>query len=263
MTDLLESFDGGILTLKINRPRAHNALTNELIADLIKAASQAKENSEIRCVVLTSVGGAFCIGADAKQIPIDETAELPSRETRIQNLRDAADLSLLLHTMPKPTIAVMPGAAAGGGLSLALACDMRFCLDTATLSTAFSMIGGSGDFGVSYFLPRLVGSAMSRDLLFRSKRITGQQAKDIGLVNEVSSAERFDADAASFVREIANLPTVALGHIKENLIAAQSMPIRDVLDVEARNMVLCMETEDHKIAVKAFLNKQKPDFKGR
>lgn len=263
MSDLIESLEDGVLTLTINRPDSHNALTAELIADLKKAAEAAAHNPDLRCVVLTSVSGAFCIGADAKQIPTDKNAELPSRETRVQDLRDAADLSLLLYTMPKPTIAVIPGAAAGGGLSLALACDMRFCLDTATLSTAFSMIGGSGDFGVSYFLPRLVGSAKARDLLFTSRRITGQQAFEIGLVNEVAPAETFRADAAAFVREIANLPTVAIGHIKRNLISAQTDPIHDVFDLEARNMVLCMETEDHRLAVKAFLAKQKPKFLGR
>lgn len=262
MTDLIETFDAGVLTLSINRPAAHNAMTSELIADLKRAASEAAEDSNVRCVVLTSVGRAFCIGADANQMPTDEAATLPSREERTEDLRRAADLSLLLHRMPKPTIAVMPGAAAGGGLSMALACDMRFCLDKATLSTAFSMIGGSGDFGVSYFLPRLIGDAKARELLFTSRRITGQDAYEMGLVTRVASAENFEAEAAAFVREIANLPTIAIGHIKSNLTAAQSETIEDVLDLEAKNMVLSMETEDHRRAVEAFLKKQKPEFKG-
>eukprot|EP00903_Cladosiphon_okamuranus_P003386 g3384.t1 len=254
MSDLIVSLEDGVFKMAINRPQAHNAMTSELIADMQAAAQDAAENQDVRCVVLTSVGGAFCIGADANQIPVDDDAEVPSRAARIKDLRDAADLSLLLYTMPRPTIAVMPGAAAGGGLSLALACDMRFCLDTATLSTAFSMIGGSGDFGVSYFLPRLIGTAKARDLLFTSRRITGAQALDIGLVNAVAGADTFEADAEAFVREIASLPTVAIGHIKQNLIAAQSESIHDVLDLEAKNMVLSMETEDHKIAVKALTN---------
>lgn len=254
---------GGALTLKINRPHAHNAITDALLEDMKAVAEKAARDPDVRCVVLTSVGDAFCVGADANRIPIGDNAELPSREQRILDLRSAADLSLLLHTMPNPTVAVMPGAAAGGGLSLALACDMRFCLDTATISTAFSRIGGSGDFGVSYFLPLLVGVAKARDLLFRSPRMTGREALDIGLVDEVSSIETFEADGSAFVQEIASLPTVALGHIKQNLIAAQSEPIEQVLDLEARNMVLSMETEDHKRAVKAFLKKEKPDFKGR
>lgn len=263
MPDLIETFEAGVLTLSINRPDAHNAMTSDLIAGLKRATSAAADDSSVRCVVLTSVGRAFCIGADANQIPTDETANLPSREERTDDLRRAADLSLLLHMMPKPTIAVMPGAAAGGGLSLALACDMRFCLDTATLSTAFSMIGGSGDFGVSYFLPRLIGEAKARELLFTSRRISGQDAYDMGLVNRVASAENFDAQAAEFVRQIADLPTIAIGHIKSNLIAAQSQSIEEVLDLEAKNMVLSMETEDHRVAVDAFLKKQKPEFKGR
>lgn len=263
MSDLIDNLDGGVLTLTINRPKAHNALTTELIDQMKQVAGVAAEDPAVRCVVLTAVGGTFCIGADANQIPTDPDAKLPTREKRIQDLRDAADLSLLLHTMPKPTIAIMPGAAAGGGLALALACDMRFCLDTTTISTAFSRIGGSGDFGVSYFLPRLIGDAKARDLLFTSRRITGQQAYELGLVDKVASAETFQADAAAFVQEIAALPTIAIGHIKQNLIAAQTEPIEAVLDLEAKHMVLSMETEDHRSAVKAFLSKQKPNFKGR
>lgn len=263
MTDLIEAQEGGVLTLKINRPEAHNALTSDLIKNMTRAARAASANPDVRCVVVTSVGKAFCIGADANDIPIENTEDRPSREQKIVDLRTAADLSLLLHTMAKPTIAVIPGAAAGGGLSIALACDLRFCLDTATLSTAFSMIGGSGDFGVSYFLPRLVGGAKSRELLFTSERMTGQQAHKIGLVNEIASADTFETVAAEYVQKIASLPTIAIGHIKQNLISAQIDPLHQVLDLEARNMVLSMETEDHKIAVKAFLNKEKPNFTGR
>jgi len=263
MSDLIDSFEAGVLTLTINRPSAHNAMTSALIEDLKKAARAAASDPDVRCVVLTSSSGAFCIGADANDIQTDPDAGLPPRETRIEDLRRAADLSLLFYTMPKPTIAVMPGAAAGGGLALALACDMRFCLDTATLSTAFSMIGGSGDFGVSYFLPRLIGDAKARELLFTSRRITGQDAYEMGLVTRVVSADAFEAEAAAFVQEIANLPTIAIGHIKSNLIAAHTEPIEGVLDIEAENMVLSMETEDHGRAVEAFLKKQKPEFKGR
>lgn len=263
MSDLIESFEEGVLTLTINRPSAHNAMTSALIEDLKQAARAGASDPDVRCVVLTSSSGAFCIGADANDIPTDPEAGSPPRETRIKDLRRAADLSLLLYTMPKPTIAVMPGAAAGGGLALALACDMRFCLDTATLSTAFSMIGGSGDFGASYFLPRLIGDAKARELLFTSRRITGQDAYEMGLVTRVASADAFEAEAVAFVQEIANLPTIAIGHIKSNLIASHTEPIEDVLDIEAKNMVLSMETEDHRRAVEAFLKKQKPDFLGR
>lgn len=263
MSDLIQSLENGILTLTINRPQAKNAITTRLIDEMKQAIGQAAENPEVRCLVLTGAGGVFCVGADANEIPTDKNAPVPSHEMRVRDLRAAADLSLLLHRIPKPTIAVISGPAAGGGFSLATACDMRFCLDTATLSTAFSMIGGSGDFGVSYFLPRLIGVAKARDLLFTSRRIKGQEAFEIGLVDAVASKETFEADAATFIREIANLPTIALGHIKENLFAALSDPVEKVLDKEAENMVLCMETDDHRNAVKSFLKKEKPTFQGR
>lgn len=262
MNDLLEYFDKGILTLTINRPERRNAITVELIEYMKQAITKAGENPSVRCIVITATGNAFCVGADAGEIPTEVTAA-PPRKERVSDLRACSELSRLLYTVKKPTIAVMPGAAAGGGLGIALACDMRFCLDTATLSTAFSMIGGSGDFGVSYFLPRLVGIAKARELLFFSNRLTGQQAYEMGLVTRAVPKETFKEEAEAFVREIAALPTVALGYIKQNLNGSEYMPIEELLDLETENMVHCLETEDHINAVKAFVNKSKPVFNGR
>lgn len=229
---------------------------------MMQAINTARLDPDVRCIVITATGNTFCVGADASQIPTD-TNVTPSREERIRDLRETAELSRLLYTVPKPTIAVMPGAAAGGGLGIALACDMRFCLDSATLNTAFSMIGGSGDFGVSYFLPRLVGIGKARELLFLSTRLKGKQAYDIGLVTRIAPKETFKEEANLFVKEISQLPTIALGHIKQNLNGSQYMPLEELLDFETKNMVLCLETEDHINAVKAFVSKSAPNFKGR
>jgi 2-(1,2-epoxy-1,2-dihydrophenyl)acetyl-CoA isomerase len=165
--------------------------------------------------------------------------------------------------MPKPTLAIIPGAAAGAGLSLALACDLRFCLDTAKITTAFSKIGASGDYGGSYFLPYLVGAAKARELYFTADVISGTEAFAMGLVNKVASADAFEAESKAYAQTLANLPTVAVGYMKKNLNTAQNGTLADVFDREAMHMMRCFMTEDHKAAAKAFVEKKPPVFHGR
>ncbi len=173
------------------------------------------------------------------------------------------ELSRLFHEMAKPTLAIIPGPAAGAGLSLALACDLRFALDTAKITTAFSKIGASGDYGGSYFLPYLVGAAKARELYFTADVITGQQAYEMGLVSKVASADTFEAESRAYAEYLASLPTTAIGYMKKNLNMAQHGALSDVLDLEATHMVRSMMTEDHKLAAQAFVNKELPAFKGR
>jgi 2-(1,2-epoxy-1,2-dihydrophenyl)acetyl-CoA isomerase len=165
--------------------------------------------------------------------------------------------------MPKPTLAVIPGPAAGAGLSLALACDLRIAVDTAKFTTAFSKIGLSGDYGGSYFLPYLVGAAKARELYFTADIVSAQEALAIGLVNKVIPAVSFEAEAAAYAQRLANLPTVALGYMKKNLNAAQHGSLHDVLDLEAMHMIRTFMTDDHKGAARAFVEKRPPEFKGR
>ena len=153
MSELTEAFEDGVLTLTMNRPKARNAMSGDMMAAMHEAIPRAAVDQEVRCVVLTGAGGAFCAGGDVKGFASDAGSNesvskaAPSLETRVQSLRQGMELSRLLHVMPKPTLAIIPGPAAGAGLSLALACDMRFCLDTAKITTAFSKIGASGEYG--------------------------------------------------------------------------------------------------------------------
>ncbi len=271
MSELLEDFEDGVLTLTMNRPEARNAMGGDMMPKMEEAVRRAADDPEVRCLVLTGAGGAFCAGGDVKGFAArgsgggegSGSSTPPSLETRVQGLRQGMELSRQLHVMPKPTLAVIPGPAAGAGLSLALACDMRFCLDTAKITTAFMKIGASGDYGGSFFLTQLVGAAKARELYFTSDVISGQQAYDLGIMTKVASADTFEAEAKAYAKHLASLPTVAIGYMKKNLNAAQTGNLSDVFDLEAAHMMRCFETEDHKSAALAFVNKEAPVFNGR
>ena len=269
MSDLLEDFEDGVLTLTMNRPEARNAMSGSMMVALREAVWRAADDPQVRCLVLTGSGRAFCAGGDVKGFASDAGSErrssgnAPSYETLVQGLRQGMEISKQLNVMPKPTLAVIPGPAAGAGLSLALACDLRFCLDTAKITTAFSKIGASGDYGGSYFLPQLVGAAKARELYFTADVISGQEAYELGIVTKVAGANTFEAESKEYATYLASLPTVALGYMKKNLNAGQNATLSDVFDLEAGHMMRTFMTEDHKAAAIAFVNKQQPVFKGK
>jgi 2-(1,2-epoxy-1,2-dihydrophenyl)acetyl-CoA isomerase len=278
MTDhLIETRTDGIATLTMNRPKARNAMSGEMMAALSEALPRLAADQSVRVVVLTGAGGAFCAGGDVKGFASEASSAKASGsasagksegggfnlEQRVQGLRTGMELSRWLHEMPKPTLAVIPGPAAGAGLSLALACDLRIAADTAKLTTAFSKVGLSGDYGGSYFLPYLVGAAKARELYFTADVISGQQAFEMGLVNKVAPADQLESEAQAFATHLAGLPTIAVGYMKKNLNAAQHGSLSDVMDLEAMHMIRTFMTEDHKGAAQAFVEKRAPQFEGR
>ena len=268
MSELLESLEDGVLTLTINRPQAYNTLSLSVSDALYQALVRAQDNPDVRCIVLTGTGGIFCAGGDVGDqaegnIGGDETDPETAHNAMVKTIRNGMEMSRLLHEIPKPTLAVICGAAAGAGLALALACDLRICLDTAKLTTAFAKLGLSGDSGGTYFLPQLVGTAKARELYFLSDVITGSEAYELGLVTKVVSAETFEEEALAYAKRLASMPTVALGYMKENFNAAKHVPLREAFDLEAENIVRSMATEDHKAAATAFMKKEKVEFKGR
>jgi 2-(1,2-epoxy-1,2-dihydrophenyl)acetyl-CoA isomerase len=267
---LLETVEDGVATLTMNRPEARNALSGEMGAALSEAVARLAADTKVRVVVLTGAGGAFCAGGDVKGFAADTSRGAavgqgtgPSVEQRVSGLRRGMEVVKLLHEMPKPTLAVIPGPAAGAGLSLALACDLRIAADHAKLTTAFSKVGLAGDYGGTYFLSHLVGAAKARELYFTADVITGAEALRLGIVNKSVPAEDLPAVAADYARYLAGLPTVAIGYMKRNLNVADHATLSEVLDLEAQNMVRTMMTEDHKAASAAFVEKRAPVFAGR
>jgi 2-(1,2-epoxy-1,2-dihydrophenyl)acetyl-CoA isomerase len=267
---LIETFEDGVATLTMNRPEARNALTGEMGSALSAAVRRCALDPQVRVIVLTGAGGAFCAGGDVKGFAADTSRGAapgqgsgPSIEQRIAGLRAGMEVVKWLHEAPKPTLAVIPGPAAGAGLSLALACDLRIALDTAKLTTAFSKVGLAGDYGGSWFLSQLVGAAKARELYFMADVITGAEAAALGIVNKAVSADELPAVAAAYAKRLAGLPTVAIGYMKRNLNVAAHSTLSEVLDLEATHMVRTMMTADHAAAAKAFVEKRAPEFAGR
>ena len=165
--------------------------------------------------------------------------------------------------MPKPTIASLPGAAAGAGLSLALACDLRIMSSKAFMTTAFAKVGFSGDYGGTYFMTQLIGSAKARELYFLSSRVGAEEALNLGLTNWICDPEELESKTMEIAKELANGPAVAYRYMKENLNRAMAGEVDECMDLEASHHIHCGQTEDHKNAVKAFVEKTEPVFKGR
>lgn len=257
---------GGVATVTLNRPERMNSLTQEMLSALPGHLQELAADPEVRAVVLTGAGDrAFSAGADLAPPgaagPADRSEQ--SLEASIDHLQNGQEASWLLHTMGKPTVAAINGAIAGASLSMACACDFRLAAEHAILTTAFARIGFSGDYGGSYFITHLVGTAKARELYLLCDRIDAEQALAIGLVHRVFSQDTFRKEADAFVRRLAEGPPVAYRYMKRNLNLALQMHGRELMDLEAEAMMRTGRTEDFRNATQAFLRKEKPTFKGR
>jgi 2-(1,2-epoxy-1,2-dihydrophenyl)acetyl-CoA isomerase len=264
--DLLASVADGVLTLTLNRPAARNALSRAMLDGLAQLLEQAEADTEIGAILVTGAGGAFCAGGDVKGMAARNASGEPEPidQAIARQRRNQREIAGRLHAMPKPTIAAIPGAAAGAGLSIALACDLRVMAESAFMTTAFAKVGFSGDYGGTYFLTRLVGAAKAREMYFLSDRVDAAEALRLGLCNRVVPADALLAEAQALAARLAAGPRVALAYMKENLNRAFSGgDMDDCLDLEATHHVHCGLTEDHKEAAKAFVEKRAPTFRGR
>lgn len=257
---VLQELDNGLLTITMNRPERRNALHPDMTRGLVEAARRAAEDHEVRAVLLKGAGGTFCVGGDVKAMAAGR-APL-TFENKLVNLRRGMEVSRMLHQMPKPVVAQLDGAAAGAGLSMALSCDLRIASQSCKITTAFAKVGFSGDYGGTYFLTQLLGSARARELYMTSPVLTAQEAHAIGLVTKVVPDAEIDAAARELAMSLAQGPSVALGYIKRNINNAEHLALEDCFDGEAIHHTRCAETDDHKEAAKAFVEKRKPTFKG-
>jgi 2-(1,2-epoxy-1,2-dihydrophenyl)acetyl-CoA isomerase len=273
--DLIAERKDGVLYLTMNRPDKLNALSDQMIAGLLEELNRAAHDREVGAVVLTGAGRGFCAGGDIGRMRERNeggttgahtqaaSAGEQGIQTRISQLRRSEEVSLLLHEMPKVTIGAINGPAAGAGLSIALACDLRIASDNARFGTAFARVGFSGDFGGTYLLTQLVGPAKARELYFTAEVIGAEEALKLGMVNRVVPAASLTEEVQAFAKRLAAGPTVAYSYMKAHLNLALKSNLRTILDRESYGQTLTGLTEDHKEAVKAFLEKREAKFKGR
>jgi 2-(1,2-epoxy-1,2-dihydrophenyl)acetyl-CoA isomerase len=261
--DLFESVKDGVATLTLNRPDRLNAMSGAMMDALLEALPRLADDTSIGVVVVTGAGRGFCAGGDVKAMAEGREFGGDTLEEKAQELRAQMEVSRWLHEMPKPTIAMVRGAAAGAGLSLALACDLRIASDTARFATAFARVGYSGDFGGSWFLTQLVGTAKARELYYTAEIVDAPQALALGLVNRVVPDARLEEEAQALAARLAHGPRVALRYMKRNMNAAESGTLKDSLDLEAWHHTRTGFTEDHQEAAKAFVAKREPVFRGR
>jgi len=261
--DLLEVVKDGVALLTLNRPDRLNALSPAMLEALLEALPRLAADAEVGVVVLTGSGRGFCAGGDVTAMAEGRESGGDTLEDKAQALRARMEASRWLHEMPKPTIAMVRGAAAGAGLSLALACDLRVAADGARFATAFARVGYSGDFGGSYFLSQLVGTAKARELYFTADILDAGQALALGLVNRVVPDARLEDETLALARRLASGPRIAYRYMKRNFNAAETAGLAPMLDLEAWHHTRCGMTEDHREAARAFVEKREPVFRGR
>jgi len=258
---------GGIATLTPNRPAARNALTTQMFLDMERLPMEIEADAEVRVVVLTGAGRGFSAGADLKPVSKEER-----RRVRASNfpgdqggdILDRANRCILrLQRLPKPGLASINGDAVGIGCSLALAADLRIASDTARLGVVFSRIGLGPDGGASYFLRNLVGTGKALELMLLGDLVDAAEALRVGLVNWVVAADELESATSELADRLANGPTLAYGFAKAAVYQGANLSLENVLDLEARNQQIAGRSRDAREGVRAFLEKRKPEFKGR
>lgn len=259
--NIIVNENNGILEVVFNRPESKNAINREMFEILLSVFNDAQQNSNLRAIFLSGNGDSFSAGGDVKDMVKDDSSI--SLQEKTNSLKRIMNISRLLHEGVIPTVAVINGVAAGAGFALALACDLRIASENAKFTTAFSKIGFSGDFGGSYFLTQIIGTAKAKELFYFSEMIDASSSKKMGIINHLKKTTEIDDFSESLKEKFRSLPPIALRYMKKNLNNALLGNLNISLDDEALNMMICSETEDHKSAVKAFINKSKPTFKGK
>lgn len=254
---LLYEVQDGICTITLNRPDRYNAFNNDLSFQFIDALKAARKDPEVRVVVLTGAGKAFCSGQDLKDVA-GKTRSLGESVEKRYN-----PMTRLITGIEKPFICRMNGVAAGAGASMALACDYVVASDKASMVWAFANIGLVPDSGSSFFLPRLVGRQKAFELCTLGEKISAQTAHELGLVNQVVAPEELDTAVRSVAERYAKAPTKAIGLIKRMLNRSFNSSLDEMLEMEKHGQEIAGRTEDYKEGVAAFVEKRKPVYKGR
>jgi len=255
---VLSGIADGIMTITLNRPTVLNAMNADLLAQLGAAFAAAKHDDAVRAVLLTGAGRGFCAGADL-------TTNSMRTGSDVQEMMRGRyhPIILMMRQFPKPIVGAINGTAAGGGMSLALACDIVLAAESATFLQAFTKIGLVPDCGSTWFLPRMVGDVRARALIMMADKITARDALQYGLVWKVIADDALLSEARACAARLATMPTRAYDLVKQALAASSSNGLAEQLELEARLQGQAVRTDDHREGVNAFLEKRPPVFKGR
>ena len=266
--ELLCRLEDRVAIITLNRPNKKNALSDHLTPALRQTLLDLETKREVGCILITGSGDAFCAGGDiggmgGNASKDKEVSERPTAEERVRALIHKQEtLTLRLADHAKPTIAALPGVAAGAGLCIALACDIRVACRSAFVTTAYRNIGFSGDYGGSWLLTQLVGPSKAKELFFTGRRVQSDEALELGIFNQVFEDAVFENEALAMAKQIASGPPIAIAFMKEHINRAVTGDLRSNLAMEADRLIRCAATSDHKEAVKAFMEKRTPVFTG-
>jgi 2-(1,2-epoxy-1,2-dihydrophenyl)acetyl-CoA isomerase len=249
-----------IATLTFHRPEKLNALSQQLISDSVATLRAWSIDPAIGVIIVTGSGRAFCAGGDVSSMAKDTGRSL---EESIDGLRAWQELSWLLYSSPKVTIAAVNGFAMGAGLGVCLACDLRVASDQAKFGTAYAKVGYGGDFGTTWLLTHYAGAPKAKELMFLGDMLDAAEAHRLGLINRVVPHDQFEEEVRQWAARIAAGPLTSFRYMKANINLATHTDFRTLLDREAETHMRCGQTNDHKEGVRAFLEKRAPQFTGR
>jgi 2-(1,2-epoxy-1,2-dihydrophenyl)acetyl-CoA isomerase len=260
MSDLIVSCDAHITTITLNRPGALNAFDARLAADLGGAIREAAGDADCRVIVLTGAGRAFCAGADIGYLR--ELIETQNWEKAAALVQNGAGAVAAIASAPKPVVAAVNGAAAGGGANLALACDIRIASESASIGQVFNRIGLHPDLGGTYFLPRLVGLGKALELVFTAEMIDAPEAYRLGLFNRVYAADALMSETLAFAERLAAKPPLAMALAKRAVYRGAQASLEEMLAVELEHQLSLFSTQDAREGIEAFTQKRPPIFRG-
>ena len=246
--------EGSLATLTLNRPESLNGITNTMMRELYECLRDVAVDPEVRVLVFTGAGRAFCPGVDLKASTSGEKQE-PNRQEYFH-------ITSLLHEMPKVTIAAINGACAGAGFGWACACDLRYASERAVFNSAFLGVGISGDMAGPWLLPKIVGAAKARELFFSSQKFPADEAQAMGLVLKTFPEDTFRHEVALLAKDFASKAPLAIAEMKRNFIDAENMALRSYIDLETERHTRTGATNDSREAMRAFVEKREPIFKG-
>jgi 2-(1,2-epoxy-1,2-dihydrophenyl)acetyl-CoA isomerase len=255
-----EERSGGLATIRLNRPDKLNALNPEMAKMLVQALLRASEDKTVHAVVITGAGRAFCAGGDLEVIR--EWRKNKNFRALQSFLNSGKEACLAIATMTKPVIAAVNGPAAGAGMSLSLACDLRIASEDAVFTQSFAQIGLYPDFGATFFLPRLVGLSLASELFYTAERLTAKEACQFGIVCRVETGDKFEQEVKALAESIALGPPLAYRDVKRTMVADQHEALSIALDEEIRLQTHCFLSEDCAEGIAAFFEKRKPNFRG-